>query len=423
MPDGLRSRRERVAEGGAHSHITHMLTAAQGACDSAGAAVGRVAVTRLVLTDFRNYRKARLALGGEPVVLTGPNGAGKTNLLEAVSFLAPGRGLRRARLTEIDRRREPECEASPRSWAVAATVATGCGVVRIGTGRDLGSPRGEAGEKRIVHIDGTPTRGQAALGERLAVVWLTPSMDRLFSEGPAGRRHFLDRLVLALDPAHAARVAAYEQALRERAQLLREVSADPAWLAALEQVMAEQGVAVAAGRREAVRLLDRVCAEAEDPFPRAVLALVGGVEGWLETMPALAAEADFAAALAAGRRADAAAGGAAIGPHRADLAVTLAETGVPAGLASTGEQKALLISILLAHARILRSLRGEPPILLLDEIAAHLDAGRRAALFEALLRLDGQAWLTGTDRALFAPLRCRARFLSVHNGTVAEAAF
>ena len=284
------------------------------------------------------------------------------------------------------------------------------------------APRG-SGEKRIVHIDGTPTRGQAALGERLAVVWLTPSMDRLFSEGPAGRRHFLDRLVLALDPAHAARVAAYEQALRERAQLLREVSADPAWLAALEQVMAEQGVAVAAGRREAVRLLDRVCAEAEDPFPRAVLALVGGVEGWLETMPALAAEADFAAALAAGRRADAAAGGAAIGPHRADLAVTLAETGVPAGLASTGEQKALLISILLAHARICaRSAASRRSCCSTKSLPISMPAGVQRCS-RRCCGSTARPGLPAPIAALFAPLRCRARFLSVHNGTVAEAAF
>ncbi len=398
-----------------------MLTAAQEARSSAAARAGRVAVTRLMLTDFRNYREATLALGAEPVVLTGPNGAGKTNLLEALSFLAPGRGLRRARLTEIDRRPGPESDAAPSGWAVAATVATGTGAVRIGAGRDPGQS-GAAGEKRIVHIDGEAVRGQAALGERLAVVWLTPPMDRLFSEGPGGRRRFLDRLVLALDPAHASRVAAYEQALRERAQLLREGSADRAWLGALEQVMAAQGVAVAAGRREAVRLLDRACAEAEGPFPRAGLALVGTVEGWLDAMPALAAEAALATALAAGRRADAAAGGAAVGPHRADLAVTLAEKGIPAALASTGEQKALLIAILLAHAQILRQIRGEPPILLLDEIAAHLDASRRAALFEALLRLDGQAWLTGADAALFAPLRGHARFLSVHDGTVAQAA-
>ena len=237
--------------------------------------------------------------------------------------------------------------------------------------------------------------------------------------GPGGRRRFLDRLVLALDPAHTSRAAAYEQALRERSRLLREGIADAAWLAALEEVMAEQGVAVAAGRRDAVKRLDRVCAEAEGPFPRARLQLVGTVEEWLDIMPALDAEAELAAALAANRQSDAQAGGASWGPHRSDLRVSFAEKGVAAELASTGEQKALLISILLAHARLQRSIRGEPPLLLLDEIAAHLDASRRAALFEALVGLETQVWLTGTDKALFAPLRRGARFLSVRDGHVA----
>jgi DNA replication and repair protein RecF len=390
-----------------------MLAEAQEARRSAGAAVGRVGVTRLVLTDFRNYHEARLTLGAEPVVLTGPNGAGKTNLLEAVSFLAPGRGLRGAKLSDIDRRQQAGCEGSARGWSVAAVVATLRDTVRVGTGREAAS-----GERRVIRIDGEPVRSQAALGERLGVVWLTPSMDRLFTEGPGGRRRFLDRLVLGVEPAHAAHVAAYEQALRERARLLRDGSTDPAWLSALEQVMAERGVAVAAGRREAVQRLDRVCAEAEGPFPRARLTLIGTVEDWLETMPALAAEEQLASALAANRQCDAQSGITQTGPHRSELEVTLADKGIGAGFTSTGEQKALLISIVLAHARIQRAVRGEPPLLLLDEIAAHLDAGRRAALFEALLRLDSQAWLTGTDEALFAPLRREAQFLSVRDGSV-----
>jgi DNA replication and repair protein RecF len=395
-----------------------MSAVAQEARISAGAAVERVGVTRLVLTDFRNYREARLSLGTEPVVLTGPNGAGKTNLLEALSFLAPGRGLRGAKLTEIDRRPESECEASDSGWAVAAVIATRRGALRIGTGRDR-----LVGERRIVRIDGEPVRSQAVLGERLGLMWLTPAMDRLFLEGPGGRRRFLDRLVLGLDPAHASRVAAYDQALRERSQLLRDGPADPAWLTALEEVMAEQGVAVAAGRREAVQRLDRTCAEAEGPFPRPRLAVVGTVEDWLGEMPALAAETRLAAALAANRQGDAQAGGAAIGPHRSDLAVSLAEKGIAAELASTGEQKALLIAILLAHARLHRAMRGEPPLLLLDEVAAHLDAGRRAALFAELVRLDGQAWLTGTDAALFAALRRDAQFLSVEDGSLSPTFF
>jgi DNA replication and repair protein RecF len=394
-----------------------MFAEAQEAQRGAGAVVARVGVTRLVLTDFRNYREARLTLGTASVVLTGPNGAGKTNLLEAVSFLAPGRGLRGAKLSEIDRRQRTECGGPSRGWAVAAVVATRRGTLRIGTGHDVGLQ--PTGERRIVRIDGEPARGQAMLGERLGVVWLTPSMDRLFLEGPSGRRRFLDRLVLGLDPAHASHVAAYEQALRERSRLLRDGPADSAWFAALEKVMAERGVAVAAARRDAVQQLDRVCAEAEGPFPRARLRLIGTVEDWLEAMPALAAETKLASALAANRQADAQAGGALIGPHRSDLAVALADKDIAAELASTGEQKALLISILLAHAGLQRAVRGEPPLLLLDEIAAHLDPSRRAALFDALLRLDSQTWLTGTDEALFAPLRCQAQFLSVRDGSLA----
>jgi DNA replication and repair protein RecF len=421
-----------------------MLAEAQEALNSARAAgpwtpVARVGATRLVLTDFRNYRETRLTLGCEPVVLTGANGAGKTNLLEALSFLAPGRGLRGARLGDIDRH-APGCHAvgpseaaqgwgtrgwatrgwATRGWAVAAVVETRRGPVRIGTGRDGGGPAGQVhGERRVVRIDGEPVRGQAALAERLAVLWLTPATDRLFLEGPAGRRRFLDRLVLGLDPEHAARLSAYEQAARERARLLRDGPADPAWLAALEEVMAAQGVAIAAARRELVRRLDRACEQSEGPFPRARLAILGTVEDWLESMPALGAEERLAQALAESRRRDALSGGAGIGPHRSDLAVSLREKGIAAEFASTGEQKALLISILLADARFLRATRGEPPLLLLDEIAAHLDPSRRVALFEALLALDGQVWLTGTEPALFAPLRASAQFLSVCEGAIA----
>ena len=375
----------------------------------------RVGVTRLALTDFRNYATARLDLEPGPVVLTGPNGAGKTNLLEAVSFLSPGRGLRNARLSDVER----NCrDGEGTGWAVAATLDSGHGTVRLGTGRDPSS-----GERRLVRIDGEPARGQAVLSELVGIGWLTPQMDRLFIEGPAGRRRFLDRLVLGLDPAHAARVAGYEHAMRERARLLRDGPADPHWLDALDETMATQGVAVAAARRDAVERLDDACTLGESAFPRARLRLAGTIEDWLDDMPALAVEERFKAALRQARPADAAAGGAAVGPHRSDLAVTHAARGAPAESLSTGEQKALLISIVLAHAQLQRQTRGAAPLLLLDEVAAHLDATRREALFETLLGLRSQVWLTGTDTALFSPLRHAARFLSVSEGTLSATVF
>ena len=416
-----------------------MLAAAQEFRESAGpacvAASGvRVGVARLVLTEFRNYRSLRLDLGTGrdpvpawgPVVVTGPNGAGKTNLLEAISFLSPGRGLRNARLGDIDRRDETkgdETRDAAACWAVAATVETRRGAVAIGTGRDNTAglqPTGlsRSGERRVIRIDGEPVRGQAALAERLGVLWLTPAMDRLFVEGPGGRRRLLDRLVLGLDPTHATRVARYEQALRERARLLRDRTEDAAWLTAAEEIMAAEGVAVAAARRETIEQLDRVCAAADGAFPRARLGLIGVVEDWLGRMPALAAEERFKAALVRNRASDALAGGAGLGPHRSDLAVVHAEKRIPAEAASTGEQKALLIAIVLAQAELQRAVRGEAPLLLLDEVAAHLDAVRREALFAVLAGLEGQAWITGTDPALFAPLRGVARFLSVCDGAL-----
>ncbi len=334
-----------------------------------------------------------------------------------MSFLSPGRGLRNARLSDIDRREAAAAEPAS-GWAVAATIATRRGAIAIGTGRI-----GAEGERRTIRIDGEPAKSQAALGERLGVLWLTPQMDRLFIEGPAGRRRLMDRLVLGLDPAHAARVARYEQALRERSRLLRDGSQDPAWLGALEEIMGAEGVAVAAARRDTVERLDRVCATAEGAFPRARLSLIGTLEGWLDTMPALAAEDRFRAALAQNRASDALSGGTGLGPHRSDLGVFHAEKGIAAEAASTGEQKALLIAILLAQAGLQRAVRGEPPLLLLDEVAAHLDAVRRAALFDVLAGLESQAWITGTEAVLFAQLSGAARFLTVRDGALSPTIF
>jgi len=379
---------------------------------------------RLRLTDFRNYRSAGLEVDRRPVVLSGPNGAGKTNLLEAISFLTPGRGLRQAKLEEVDRRRSlQEAGGFVGQWGVAATICRQDGLTEVGTGRDP-EVLDQGRERRLVKINGAFASGQSALADQLSTIWLTPQMDRLFLDGAGARRRFLDRLVFGFDPGHAGRLTRYEHALHERSQLLRRngpASWDAIWLAAIEQQIAETGVAVAAARRELVQRLAEGVAHGVGPFPRAGVTLDGAVDGWLEAIPALAAEDAFRDRLAADRLRDSETGGAQCGPHRSDLVVTHLGKGLPAAQCSTGEQKALLISIVLAHARLQIDSRGMVPILLLDEVAAHLDAVRRSALFEAVLALDLQAWLTGTDAALFAELGTRAQFFRVREATITAA--
>ena len=380
-----------------------------------------VAVRRLTLTDFRGYGSARLWLAPAPVALFGPNGAGKTNLLEALSFLAPGRGLRRAKLGEIDRRARTSEGAlgdlAGGAWAIHASLDTPAGTLEIGTGREAA----DGGERRILSIDSEAARSQASLARHLGVVWLTPEMDRLFVEGGSSRRRFLDRLVYGFDAEHAQRVSSYEQAMRERARLLRDGPMDQSWLAALEETMAETGIAISAARRETVARLDQASAAAIGPFPSARLSLEGEIEALLERLPALGAEDEFRARLKDLRDLDREAGITTLGAHRSDLRVCHAQTGMPAAEGSTGEQKALLISIVLAHARLQAALKGRAPLLLLDEVAAHLDPGRRAALFGEILRLGAQAWITGTDAALFEGLRGRAQFFSVADAALAPA--
>jgi DNA replication and repair protein RecF len=403
-------------------------------------------VTRLALTDYRCYATLRLETDGRSVVLVGPNGAGKTNLLEAISFLAPGRGLRNARLAEVDRlhSERPNSAHSNGAWAVAATIATPDGEIAVGTGRDPASGNGGAedegeferrAEKRLVRLDGQPAKGASTLGEVMSVLWLTPAMDRLFVEGTAGRRRFLDRLVFGLDPAHAGRITAYERAMRERAKLLRGArekyghaavgegrGVDPHWLTALEQAMAERAVAIAAARLETVSALNMAMGEGLGPFPTAEIAIEGEMERWLGESPALACEERLMAALASARGHDAETGGAGYGPHRSDLAVTHAARRMPAHLCSTGEQKALLTGIVLANLRLQARLRGAAPILLMDEVAAHLDEAHRRALFAEIAALGVQAWMTGTDAALFAPLGEQAQMFRVAAATVVRAA-
>ncbi len=371
-----------------------------------------LAVTRLTVTRFRSYAAARLDCDARPVVLTGPNGAGKTNLLEAVSFLSPGRGLRRAKLSEVERIGGGAEWAGP-GWAVAATVLTPTGPVELGTGRDPGAEAGS--ERRLVHIDGRPAKGQVALAEHVAMAWLTPQMDRLFTDAASARRRFLDRLVFGFDPAHAGRLTKYENALRERARILRDGPHDPAWLGALEDQMATLGVAIAAARADMVSRLAAASAQGVGPFPAPGLRMEGEVDATVADRPALEAEDTLRAALRDSRRRDAESGGAAVGPHRSDLSVTYLAKSMPAELGSTGEQKALLVSIILANARLMKAETGTAPLLLLDEVAAHLDADRRTALFQEILATGSQAWLTGTDAAVFAELGAAATHIRVED--------
>jgi DNA replication and repair protein RecF len=378
-------------------------------------------VAELTVTEFRNYERATVTADGRPVVLTGPNGAGKTNLLEAISLLVPGRGLRHARLSDIDRRMAATGAAlnRPAAWGVAARVASAAGETEIGTGRDpADAPAGS--ERRLVKINGALAGGPSALSAYLAMVWLTPQMDRLFLDGASARRRFVDRLVAGYDPEHTGRLAKYNHALQERTQLLARSgpAGDAPWLDALETQIAEHGIAVAAARMELASRLGSTMAADDGPFPGAELALEGAVEAWLGELPALAAEDRFRAHLAESRRRDADSGRTQFGPHRSDLGVRDVARRMPAELCSTGEQKALLISIVLAHARLLAETHDNAPILLLDEVAAHLDALRRRALFDAILALGLQAWLTGTDEESFAGLRGRARFLRVRDAAV-----
>ena len=349
-------------------------------------------VTRLNLTDFRSYASATVDPGPGFVLLYGENGAGKTNLLEAVSMLTPGRGLRGAPLSDMAR------QSGSNAWAVAARL----GDVDIGTGTQPSAP-----ERRQVRINGAPASVNS-LSEWLSVLWLTPAMDRLFAGSAGDRRRFLDRLVLALEPTHAHQASRYEAAMRSRTKLLTADSWDDAWLASLELAMADHGAELAAARARTVAALDeRLAAAPDDAFASAAIAL----EGW--------DAADLGAMLRANRQRDAAAGRATEGPHRQDLGVHHRAKLMPAAQSSTGEQKALLLGLVLAHSELVSERRGEPPLLLLDEVAAHLDPIRRAALF-ARLEGRGQVWMTATEAALFDGIGSGSRF-HVEPGCVSPA--
>jgi DNA replication and repair protein RecF len=367
------------------------------------------ALSRLTLTDFRSYERLTAAFDGRPVALYGSNGAGKTNLLEAISFFAPGRGIRGASAPEAGRRSPGETRGRP--WSVAAEIATADGVVKVGTGLEPGAAR------RTVRLEGE-TVAPGRMADLVRLVWLTPQQDRLFLEGGTERRRFLDRLVFAAEPGHAAHASAYEKTMRERLRLLTDGPNDPAWLDALEARAAAAGAALAAGRARTVTLLQaEIDSRSDRPFPRAVLSLSGDWGEDAET------EDRLREALSRARDRDAAAGRALIGPQRTDLIVIHREKDRPASECSTGEQKALILNLVLAQAaRLSRpapsahefSAESAPsPILLLDEVAAHLDAFRRAALFDEIVALGLQAFLTGTDRMLFSDLGSRAQIARV----------
>ncbi|MEK1930407.1 MAG: DNA replication/repair protein RecF [Pararhizobium sp.] len=369
----------------------------------------KVFLSRLKLSDFRNYAVLSLDLDARHLVLTGENGAGKTNLMEAVSFLSPGRGLRRAPYADVAR------VGAETGFSVFAELEGMDGPVEIGTG----TAGAEEGQARRLRINGTTAKTIDELLDHLRVLWLTPAMDGLFTGGSSDRRRFLDRLVLSLDPEHGRRAADYERAMRSRNKLLSEGRADPVWLTGLERQMAELGISMALARHEMLGLLAALADKNHEngAFPAADLALSGFLDGeWHR--PAFDLEEQYLEMMKNGRYRDAAAGRTLDGPHRSDLLIRHRGKNMEAARCSTGEQKALLVGLVLAHARLVANMTGHAPVLLLDEIAAHLDEGRRAALFDLVDDLGGQAFMTGTDQAMFSALGERARYLTVANGTV-----
>ena len=367
-------------------------------------------IRRLSLTNFRSYHAASVELGEGPVVLVGPNGAGKTNVLEAISILGPGRGLRYATLEEM------AFSEGDGSWAISAEVEGALGIATIGTGIEPPAP-GETNTRKN-RVDREPVPA-TALADHLRVLWLIPAMDGLFAGPASERRRFLDRLVLATDAQHGSRVNALERALRSRNRLLETSQSDEHWLDAVEHETAELAVAVAAARADAVsRLAGALAARHDANFPSAQIALDGWMSGIAANTPAVEVEDRYRAVLKQNRARDAAAGRTTEGPHLTDLLVIYAPKSVAARDASTGEQKALLIGLVLAHANLVTEMTGVAPVILLDEIVAHLDPSRRAALFDALTLLGAQVWMTGADPVAFGDIRARAQMLHVEAGKV-----
>ncbi|KQU54929.1 recombinase RecF [Bosea sp. Leaf344] len=373
------------------------------------------AVARLILQDFRSYRSLDLPVEARIVALTGENGAGKTNVLEALSLFTPGRGLRRAELADM--------ASQDGTGGFAASITLAGEGARLGIG--LSEPDAEGRRSRMARIDGAAVGSALAFSEYLRIVWLTPDSDGLFRASAGERRRFLDRLVLAVDPGHATRSNALERALRSRNRILEETPGQAQWLDAVEREIAELGVAVAAARAETVARLSAIIAESRDaasPFPQAELALSGDIDRLVAELPALDAEEAYRSRLRQNRPRDRAAGRTLVGPQASDLQVRHVQKNIAAEFGSTGEQKALLIGLVLAHARLVAAMSGLSPLVLLDEIAAHLDPRRRAALYEDLLALGCQIWMTGADPTLFAELPGAAQRFTVTAGAVRTAA-
>lgn len=375
-----------------------------------------LAIRRLTLTDFRNYEALRIATAAQLVALTGANGAGKTNILEAISLLAPGRGLRGVTFDELPR------QGGSGSWAIAAEIETEHGPVSLGTAWSGQPDAGEGGSRQVV-IDGEAQRGAGALGDYIRLLWLTPAQDRLFAGPGSDRRRFLDRLVTAFDPEHAARITVFEKVMRERNLLLEEIRPDPAWLASLEAHMAEAAVAISAARLVGLEALQTHIGEGRETssFPWAEVAVEGEIEALVAQKPAVQVEDEYRRILRDSRGLDRAAGRTLRGPHRSDLEVVHGPKKMAAGQCSTGEQKALLIGLVLAQARAVTAGTGVAPVLLLDEVAAHLDRARRKSLLEALAALGSQSWMTGTDAQLFEAIGETGTIFQVEDGRVSEA--
>ena len=370
-------------------------------------------IHRLTLTHFRNYRAASVETRGYVIVLAGPNGAGKTNCIEAISFLSPGRGLRRAMLEDV------ADNQGDGSWAVSAEVEGALGLATLGTGIDAPAADASSSSRRC-RIDREPVASATAFGDHLRMVWLTPAMDGLFLGPASERRRFFDRLVLAIDSEHSARVSALDRSLRSRNRLLEVRNYDDHWCDAIERETAELAVAVAAMRGQtAMRLAAMLRARGQaSAFPSAEIALDGWMENALMSAPATAVEDRYREILRAGRARDAIAGRTLDGPHLTDLQVVYAPKNMPARDASTGEQKALLIGLVLAHAGLVAEMTGITPLLLLDEVVAHLDPRRRAALFDELSKLGAQVWMTGADPAAFADVGSAGEIFGVEAGQI-----